>query len=907
MKTAEIRRTFLDYFASKGHTIVPSSSLVPANDATLLFTNAGMVQFKDTFLGIERRSYERATTAQKCMRVSGKHNDLENVGPSPRHHTFFEMLGNFSFGDYFKREAISYAWELLTQEFQLPVERLWFTVYTDDDEAARLWEEVGAEPQRILRFGEKDNFWAMGDTGPCGPCSEIHYYQGSDVNGQRSEGVNSDDDDYMEIWNLVFMQYNRDAQGKMTPLPRPSIDTGLGLERLAAIMQGVKNNYETDLFVPIIERTMELLGKDRSHYLEHRSAYHIVADHSRAMAFLIADGVRPGNEGRNYVLRRILRRAAYHGQALGFDHPFLAETAAVVIDVMGTHYTELRSKRDYIKDLVTAEEEHFNRTLTFGLRHLEGALGRVGEQGTTVLAGREAFTLHDTYGFPLDLTQRILGERGLSVDVQGYEEALREQQERSRRASQFKRGDGEAERWNTRELPATTFTGYKDVQGQGRVLLLDVGGQEVAEVTTGQQVKLVVERTPFYAESGGQVADTGLLVGPTGRIRIEDVQKPLPDLFVHSGVVEVGSIAVGELAALVVDAERRRDIMRNHTATHLLHRALHDVLGEHAEQAGSLVAPDRLRFDFTHPRQVTPEQLRTIERHVNAWVRLDDEVGVVQMSYAASRELGVMALFGEKYGDVVRVVSVGCDEREAYGRDESRPYAGDTVGVHADGGPTFCSRELCGGVHVGRTGEIGYFGIIGEGSVSSGLRRIEAVTGRAAEEWVEQQREVTRALSAQFAAPLPQIPERIEALVTELKGRNTELTTLRSRLAQGQSEQLLGQVRKSGAVAYVAAQVEASDVDVLRKLVEGLRDRVGSGVVVLGAVIGGRPQLVVAVTADLVKQGYHAGKLAQKLAVAIGGGGGGRPEMAQVGGRNAEGLGRALEGVGEMLRGGANA
>ena len=440
MQSTEIRRTFLDYFVGKGHAVVPSSSLVPANDPTLLFVNSGMVPFKDTFLGQEQRPYERATSAQKCMRVSGKHNDLESVGPSPRHQTFFEMLGNFSFGDYFKREAIQYAWELLTQVFQLPVERLWFSVYTDDDEAVQLWQEVGADPRRILRFGEKFNFWAMGDTGPCGPNSEIHYYLGADITAQRPEGVNSEDDDYMEFWNLVFMQYNRDTQGNITPLPRPGIDTGMGLERLAVILQGVKSTYGTDLFVPIIQRTMELLGKDRRHYCEHRAAYHIVADHSRAIAFLIADDVRPGNMGRDYVLRRILRRAAYYGQVLGFNQPFLADTADVVIETMGTQYPELHIKRDEIKALVTVEEERFNRTLKKGLRLLEGTLlSRVHEQGTTVLPGRDAFTLYDTYGFPLDLTQKILAERGLSVDVAGYDEALREQQERSRLASRFKR------------------------------------------------------------------------------------------------------------------------------------------------------------------------------------------------------------------------------------------------------------------------------------------------------------------------------------------------------------------------------------------------------------------------------------------------------------------------------------
>ena len=661
MKSTEVRRAFLDFFQSKGHTPVPSSPLIPASDPTLLFTNAGMVQFKNTFLGLETRPYTRATTAQKVMRVSGKHNDLENVGPSPRHHTLFEMLGNFSFGDYFKRDAIQFAWELITQVYQLPIERLWFTVYNDDDEAEQLWKEVGVDPSRVLRFGEKDNFWSMGDTGPCGPCSEIHYYQGDDVNAQHAEGVNSEDDNYLEFWNLVFMQYERDSQGKVTPLPRPSIDTGMGMERITAILQGVHNNYETDLFVPIIERTVELLGKDRHHYEQHRAAYHIIADHSRTIAFLIADGIRPGNEGRNYVLRRILRRAAYHGQVLGFTRPFLADTADAVIDLMGEHYTELRTKRPFIKDLITAEEERFNRTLSTGLYLLENTfLPRVVPEEKAVFAGRDAFTLHDTYGFPLDLTQKILAERGLSVDLDGYEEALREQQERSRSASHFKK-ESEGERWSARELPATTFVGYKEIHAQGFILALDVDQQEVQKVTEVQQVKVILDRTPFYAEAGGQVADTGMLIGPHGRMRIEDVQKPIPDLFVHQGRVEAGVVDVGDQVRLVVDEDRRWDIMRNHTATHLLHRVLRDLLGEHVEQAGSLVAPDRLRFDFTHPRQVTPEQLRTIERTINSWIRGDQEVETATMNYNAARQLGAMALFGEKYGDVVRVVSVGCD------------------------------------------------------------------------------------------------------------------------------------------------------------------------------------------------------------------------------------------------------
>jgi alanyl-tRNA synthetase len=887
MKSNQIRRTFLDFFQKHNHTLVPSSALIPASDPTLLFTNAGMVPFKNTFLGVEPRPYKRATTAQKCMRVSGKHNDLENVGPSPRHHTFFEMLGNFSFGDYFKRDAIKFAWDLITQVYQLPIERLWFTVYTNDDEAERLWQEVGVAPERILRFGEKDNFWSMGDTGPCGPCSEIHYYQGNDVKEQRPEGVNSDDDNYMEIWNLVFMQYERDAEGKITPLPRPSIDTGLGMERLTAIKQGVKNNYETDLFIPIIERTMELLGKDRQHYQAHRTAYHVIADHSRAITFLIADGVRPGNEGRNYVLRRILRRAAYHGQALGFNRPFLAETADTVIDIMGDYYTELRTKRPFIKELITAEEERFNKTLSTGLYLLENTfLHRLVEQGSNILAGHDAFTLHDTYGFPLDLTQKILAERGLSVDLDGYEEALRQQQERSRSTGHFKK-ESEGERWNQRELPATTFTGYTETQSQGYVLALEVNGQEVEQVTEGQKVKFVLDRTPFYGESGGQVGDTGIIIAPQGRIRIEDVQKPLPDLFVHLGTVESGVVTVGEQVEAVVDTSRRWDIMRNHTATHLLHRILRDVLGEHVEQAGSLVAPDRLRFDFTHPRQVTPEQLRIIEHKINHWIRVNQEVEIATMAFNDARQQGAMALFGEKYGDIVRVISIG------YSNDRELPVEDE---------PYLNSRELCGGTHVMRTGDIGYFCITSEGSVSAGLRRIEALTGRAAEKWIEQQRQLMRTLATQLTAPIQQLPERIESLQAELKKRTNELASARLQLAEGQIVQLLEHTKVAGHIAYIASLVDVSDAEGLRSLAERLQEKLKSGIVVVGAVINNNPSLVVTISPELVKEGYHAGKLARKLAEVVGGGGGGKPSMAQAGGRDAKKLPLAIEMVSGLLK-----
>lgn len=891
MQAAEIRQSFLDYFAQHGHTIVPSGALIPANDATLLFCNAGMVPFKDTFLGLEQRPYTRATTAQKCLRVSGKHNDLESVGPSPRHHTFFEMLGNFSFGDYFKREAMRLAWELLTRQWQLPVERLWVSIHVNDDEAARLWEEVGVERQRILRFGDKNNFWSMGDTGPCGPNSEIHYYQGLDVNAQRPEGVNSDDDDYVEIWNLVFMQYKRDAQGTLTPLPRPAIDTGMGLERIAAALQGVRNNYETDLFTPLIERTRTLLSADTRHYREHQSAYHIIADHSRAITFLLADGIHPGNEGRDYVLRRILRRAAYQGRALGFAQPFLASVADVVIDSMGPVYPELFTQRATIKQSITDEEERFLHTLTSGLHHLEEVLAQTTGTRVSMFPGRAAFTLHDTYGFPLNLTQNVLAERGIAVDIQEYDEARREQQERSRAAMRFKRDD-EAERWSTRALAPTTFIGYTHLRTEGRIIALEVAGQDVQSATAGQQVKLVLDRTPFYAESGGQVADTGQLHGPHGLCRIDDVQKPVPDIFVHQGVIEHGSIAVGEVVELTVDSQRRSAIMRNHTATHLLHRALREVVGNHAQQAGSLVAPEYLRFDFTQPRQLTSEQVRELERRVNAWIRADYRVETALMDYTAARETGAMALFSEKYGASVRVVTI-----------EHNNKHDDFSGLDAvvDSQYPLRSSELCGGTHVTCTGQIGQFRIVAESSVSAGQRRIEALTGSVADTWVERQSQLLHTLSTKLATPHMQLAERVGNLLGELKQRNAELVALHTQLLERQVGQLLEQVRIDQDVSYLAAQVNVARLDLLRQLIELVSCHLPSGIVVLGAVIEEKPHIVVSVSADLVERGYHAGKIARALASVIGGGGGGRVEIAQAGGRDPQALSSALEHVVQIL------
>jgi alanyl-tRNA synthetase len=873
----ETRRAFLDFFVRNGHTEVPSASLVPGNDPTLLFTNAGMVPFKDVFLGLEERPYRRATSAQRVLRVSGKHNDLEEVGISPRHHTFFEMLGNFSFGDYFKREAIQYAWQLLTEVFELPVERLWFTVFEGDDEvpaddeAARYWIETGAAPDRVLRFGRKDNFWVMGDTGPCGPCSEITIYIGDDLSRMSAAGVNSEDPDYVEIWNLVFMQYDRET---MRPLPRPSIDTGMGFERICMVLQGVHSTYDTDLFVPIIERTMALTGGDQAHYREHGVAYRAVADHTRACTFLIADGILPGNAGRSYVLRRLLRRAAYMGRTLGLTRPFLAETADVVIAMMGEAYPELRRRRDFIRETLTAEEERFGRTIAGGLVLLDEALATIQRGGE--LPGTTAFTLYDTHGFPLDLTQKIVAERGISVDEAAYDRAMAEQKARSRAATQFKRGT-EAEIWSDQDLPATQFTGYTTFHDHGTVLACLVGGDEVSTAHAGAQVQVVLDRTPFYAQGGGQVADMGYLQGPHGRIRVEDTQRPVPGLIVHYGVVEHGPISVGDAVEAVVDAERRRDIMRNHTATHLLHRVMHEVIGEHATQAGSLVAPDRLRFDFTHGRAIPADQLREIERRVNDWIRADTPVTWQITSYQDAIEHGAMALFGEKYSDRVRMVTAGCQEGE------------------------YCSRELCGGTHVERTGEIGLFRILAETSSAAGVRRIEAITGREADEWAAAQTATLREIAARLNAPATQVLERVDGLLAELKATQREAEALRARDARASLESLLAHVSHAGSVAYIAARVDAPDARTLNEMGDWLRDKLGSGIVVLGTVLNDKPQLVAMVTPDLIANGYHAGNLVRALAATVGGGGGGRPDMATAGGRDASKLDEALGQVRGLL------
>lgn len=887
LTSAEIRRTFLSYFQNRGHAIVPSSSLIPANDPTLLFTNAGMVQFKDVFLGVEKRSYTRATTAQKCMRVSGKHNDLENVGPSPRHHTFFEMLGNFSFGDYFKREAIAYAWEFLTGVLGLDKNRLYPTIYLEDDEAFELWQEVAGVPaSRITRMGKKDNFWAMGDTGPNGPCSEIVYDRGPEhcTCGRSDCNLTIECERWWELWNLVFMQFETTSDGITRPLPKPSIDTGMGMERITAVLQGANSNYETDLFWPIIQRTQELLGHSAAQREEQIVSYRVIADHARAIAFLIADGVLPGNEGRNYVLRLILRRAARHGKLLGFTQPFMAEVLKVVIDLMGEHYSELVQRHDFILEAATLEEERFLQTLDVGMNLLDQIIAGLKKTNQNVIPGDKVFRLYDTYGFPLDLTRDVAKEHNLTVDEAGFRAALETQRERARAAQRFEM-DQEEELYRGMGLPASQFVGYDMIKCQTRVLALVRDGQVQDEVGPGQQVQVVLDCTPFYGESGGQVGDTGVIIGPHGRIQVQDTRHPLPELTVHYGQVVEGVITAGEQVEAQVDEERRLDIARNHTATHLLHRALQKVLGEHALQAGSLVAPDRLRFDFTHLQPVSDEELRQIEREVNAAIRTDLPVVGRVTTFEQARASGAMALFGEKYGDTVRMISVG----EGY------------------------SRELCGGTHLHRTGQIGFFHILSESSVGAGLRRIEAVTGRGAEAWVQQQLDTLSQVATILQCRPSELVQKAKELMEQLTEQQRKIAQLRSQVAQVNVARVLEQVKVVCGVQVLTAQVDADSVEHLREMIDLCRDglrqqaeRTGQetagSVIVLGTLIENHPSLVAAVAPELVYRGLHAGKLVGEVAKAMGGSGGGRPEMGQAGGGDAGKLSEALALVEHKVR-----
>ncbi len=878
MKAADLRRAFLEFFEQRGHSAVSSSSLVPANDPTLFFVNAGMVQFKDVFVGAEQRPYKRATTVQKCMRVSGKHNDLENVGVTARHHTLFEMLGNFSFGDYFKREAIAFAWEFLTETMGLPPERLLITVFDDDDESAELWLELGIAADRIGRCGAKDNFWSMGPTGPCGPCTEIHWDLQTDFvpdNEPDPWGFGHDAGRYMEIWNLVFMQYERyleDGETKQRDLPSPSVDTGMGLERIAAISQGFKSNWELDEFQSVIAVAGEICSRRYGDSPEADISLRVIADHSRAAAFLVGDGVMPSNEERGYVLRRIMRRAIRHGVKLGMTKPFMQRTTERVINDMADTYPELAARRDFILKVVANEEDAFRLTLDRGLALLDDAFTRLDGEGQSSLPGQTIFELHDTFGFPPDLTEVIAGERGFGVDMEGYSAHMSDQKARSRASW---KGSGESAVAETyRELEAdgaTKFDGYRNTASSSKVVALLVDGGRVESVSEGQQVELVTTATPFYAESGGQVGDTGSISGPDGTFKVSDCLKPAGAVFVHSGKVTEGAIHIGDKLNLQVDASRRDDIMRNHTATHLLHAALRSLLGKHVQQKGSLVDPDRLRFDFSHFEAISRETLHSIEDLVNEQILKNTDVSVFETDMEGALAEGAMALFGEKYGTNVRVVKV---------QD--------------------FSTELCGGTHCQATGQIGLLKITSEAGIASGVRRIEAITGRRAVDYLRSIEAERRALSTLLKAGRDENVSKVERLLEERKTLRRQVDDLKQQMVAGGSDGSGPQARDVHGVPVLATEIVGVDAKDLRGHSDLLLEKLGRGVVVLATRSDGKATLLVKISKDLTDR-IRAGDVVRELAQLVGGKGGGRPDMAQAGGKRPENIPAALEKAYEMV------
>ncbi|MET0090465.1 MAG: alanine--tRNA ligase [Candidatus Thiodiazotropha sp.] len=866
MKTStEIRQAFLDYFASHGHEVVPSSPLVPQNDPTLLFTNAGMVQFKDVFLGREKPGYTRATSSQRCVRAGGKHNDLENVGYTARHHTFFEMLGNFSFGDYFKRDAIRYAWEFLTQTIGLPADKLWVTVYEDDDEAADIWlKEIGVDENRFTRIGDKpggkrfesDNFWSMGDTGPCGPCSEIFYDHGAAIWGGPPGSAEEDGDRYIEIWNLVFMQYNRDAEGNMTPLPKPSVDTGMGLERLAAVLQHVHSNYEIDLFAHLIEAAAKLTGCSN---LEEKSL-RVIADHIRSCAFLIVDGVLPSNEGRGYVLRRIIRRAIRHGYMLGVQEAFFFKLVEPLCREMGDFYPELVKQREQVEKVLRLEEERFAQTLEQGMKILDEAIQDLKGE---VIPGETVFKLYDTYGFPKDLTADIARERQLSIDEIGFEKAMAEQRKRAQEASHFSMSDA-VELGLEHE---TLFSGYERLEDEARVVALMKDGESVEQLEAGDQGMVFLDHTPFYAESGGQVGDQGTLEGAGVLFEVEDTRKYTGGVFAHIGKLEEGALKLGDPVKAQVNAYTRQATALNHSATHLLHAALRTVLGEHVAQKGSLVDPERLRFDFSHFEPITREQLQTIEQMVNEQIRHNHDVQTRIMSLDMAKQSGAMALFGEKYADEVRVLSMGD-----------------------------FSTELCGGTHVSAVGDIGLFKITGETGIAAGVRRVEAVTGQRAIEWIEADEERLQRVAELIKTGREDVESKLEQLLDRNRRLEKELEQLKSKLASAAGSDLASQAISLGEVKVLAANLEDADPKSLRDTLDQLKNKLGSAVLLLTTVKDGKVSLVAGVTKDLTGQ-VKAGDLVKMAAETVGGKGGGRPDMAQAGGSNPDALPQALAQV----------
>ncbi|NGP52131.1 alanine--tRNA ligase [Thioalkalivibrio sp. XN8] len=856
MKSAEIRQSFLDFFAARGHEVVPSSPLVPGNDPTLLFTNAGMVQFKDVFLGHDKRPYQRACSSQRCVRAGGKHNDLENVGYTARHHTFFEMLGNFSFGDYFKEDAIRYAWDYVTGVLGIPAEKLWVTVYEDDDEAAEIWlQEIGIDAGRFSRLGADSNFWAMGDTGPCGPCSEIFYDHGPEVSGGPPGSPDEDGDRYVEIWNLVFMQFNRTADGTMTPLPRPSVDTGMGLERLAAVLQGVHSNYDIDLFQALVRRAAELAGAEDT----DNASLRVIADHIRACAFLIVDGVLPSNEGRGYVLRRIIRRAIRHGYKLGIHEPFFWRLVETLEGEMGDAYPELRKSRGHAEKVLHQEEERFAETLDQGMRLLDHAIA---ELDGKVIPGETAFRLYDTYGFPVDLTADIARERGLSVDQAGFEAAMEAQRERARASSRF-----EADYGPKTELGLESkFVGYDTLGASGVVLaLFKEGVGQVDALGEGDEGVIVLDETPFYAESGGQVGDVGMIRAAAGEFEVTDTRK-WGKAHAHHGRMRRGRVEGGEQVRAEVDRATRQATVLNHSATHLLHAALRQVLGDHVQQKGSLVAPDRLRFDFSHYEPVSRAQLAEIEALVNAEIRANAKAEIKVLPFKEAVAGGALALFGEKYEDRVRVLRLGD-----------------------------FSMELCGGTHVRRAGDIGLFKIVSESGIASGVRRIEAVTGQGALEWIERHEETLQQVAGLLKGGWEEAGEKVRQLLERSRQLEKEVKQLQTKLATGGGgEDPLAQAETVGAARVYVARLDGSDPKVLREAVDRFKQKLGTGVVLLGAADDGKVRLVAGVTRDLAER-LSAVDVVNAAASLVGGKGGGRPDLAQAGGADAARLDEALD------------
>lgn len=869
MTGKELRAAFLDFFEQNGHTIVASSGLVPHNDPTLLFTNAGMNQFKDCFLGMEKRDYVRAASSQKCVRAGGKHNDLENVGRTARHHTFFEMLGNFSFGDYFKKEAIALAWRFLTDELKLDKDRLYVTVYTDDDEAADIWHlQEGVPRERIYHFGEKDNFWSMGDTGPCGPCTEIFWDNGPDTGcGEPDCAVGCDCDRYMEIWNNVFMQFNRTADGRLEPLPKPAVDTGMGLERICTVMQGMKSNYDTDLLQGIIQYVAKLAGKKYRQDPKDDVSMRVIADHSRAVTFLICDGVLPSNEGRGYVLRRIMRRAARHAKMLGFAEPVLYRAVDAVNSIMGEAFPELIEREEYVKKVIFAEEERFAEALDRGLAILNDEIAGLKKNGQKLLPGEAIFRLYDTFGFPVDLTADIMAAEGMTIDEPGFELCMERQRAQAREHWKGSGEEGIADVFKKlhNEGLRSEFTGYDHRTGYSVVRALLAKGGALQEATVGDSVDVIVDATPFYGASGGQAGDKGTISTGGAHLKVLETLRPFIDLTVHRAVVESGTIKTGEAVDLKVDVSGRTATARNHTATHLLQSALRQVLGEHVKQAGSLVEPERLRFDFTHFSAMTATEIKKVEEIVNGFIMMNNAVDSREMAAADAMSSGATALFGEKYGDSVRVVRVG-----------------------------EVSMELCGGTHVQAAGDIGFFKIVSEAGIAAGVRRIEAVTGAGAVRFVQEMDNEQLKLAQLVKAEGGGILERVERILARQKELQREVETLRAQLNAGKSADLLAGVREISGVRVLSVEVATDDVKKLRELADSLKDQLGSGILSLGANIGGKATLLVSVSSDLTSR-FKAGDLIREMAPIVGGSGGGKAEMAQAGGSQPERLAEALE------------